>query len=134
MKDYNVLENTLNDITSIEPEYDFNNHNSLTRGHWKIKLGTREDREFALRFTQVINHRLTLDSKLFDFMISRYQEKTLSFAIAELYDIGFPVDDWVKAYLAYVLDKDDRFTSMLYIMNTLRKFNEDESDKDSPFI
>lgn len=134
MIDYDPFKLSPSDITSIEPEYDFEGKTSMTRGHWRVKIGASGDGQFALRFAQVMNHRLNQDSNLFDFMMNRYQDKTLSHAVAELYDIGFPVDDWVKEYIEYVLDKNDKFAAMLHIINTLRKFNEDQSDEDGPLI
>lgn len=128
MIDSNHFKLSVNDITSIEPEYDFNDKVSTTKGHWRVKLGTSGDGQFALKFTQVINYRLNRDENLFDFLKSKYQDKTLSHAVADLYDIGFPVDDWVKDYIQYVLDKDGKFAAMLHIISTLRKFNEDQSN------
>jgi hypothetical protein len=67
-------------------------------------------------------------------MKTRYADKSLSHAVRDLYDIGFPVDEWVKDFIAHVLDKNDKFAAMLHIINTLRKFNEDLSDEDGPLI
>lgn len=134
MIDYDPFKLSASDITSIEPEYDFEGKTSMTRGHWRVNIGANGDGQFALRFAQVMNHRLNKDSNLFDFMMNRYKDKTLSHAVAELYDIGFPVDEWVIEYIEYVLDRNDKFAAMLHIINTLRKFNEEQSDEDGPLI
>ena len=130
MIDYDPFKLSASDITSIEPEYDFEGKTSMTKGHWRVKLGTGGDGQFVLKFTQVMNHRLNQDSNLFNFMMSRYQDKTLSHAVAELYDIGFPVDEWVRDYITHVLDKNDKFAAMIHIISTLSKFNEDQSEED----
>lgn len=132
MIDYDPFKLDISEISSIVPEYDFEGNTSMTKGHWRIKIGVDGNGQFALRFAQVMNHRLNKDSNLFDFMMNRYKDKTLSHAIAELYDIGFPVDEWVLEYIEHVLSKNDRFAAMLQIMDTLRKFNEDQSDEDDP--
>jgi hypothetical protein len=132
MTDSDLFKFDVSDITSIEPEYYF--EEKTTKGHWRVKLGTSGDGQFALLFTQVINHKLNQDDNLFEFIKSKYQDKSLSHAVADLYDIGFPVDDWVKEYIQYVLDKDGKFAAMLHIISTLRKFNEDQSKEDDLFI
>jgi len=136
MIDYDPFKLDVSDITSIEPEYDFGSKQEKcsTKGHWIVKIGISGDGQFALQFTQVINHRLNKDDNLFNFMKTRYADKSLSHAVRDLYDIGFPVDEWVKEFITHVLDKNDKFAAMLHIISTLRKFNEDSSDEDGPLI
>jgi hypothetical protein len=128
MRDYSPFEFDVKDITGIEPVYDFNKKESSVKGHFHIHMG--KDSSFNLRFASVLNHKVTYDSNLFAFLMDNYSEKTLSEAVYDLYDMGFPIDEWVKDYLTYAIDKDDRFAAMLHIVSTLRKFNEDHSDED----
>jgi len=134
MKDFDPYKFDVDEITAIDPVYDFNKEKSSVKGHFNVQMGTRGDSSFNLRFSAVLNHRVTYDSNLFAFLMDNYSEKTLSDAVRDLYDIGFPIDEWVKDYLLYALDKDDRFAAMLHIVSTLKKFNEDSSDEDGPLI
>lgn len=128
MKDYNPFEFNVDEITTIDPVYDFDKKKSSVKGHFNIHMGP--DSSFNLRFASVLNHKVTYDSNLFAFLMDNYSEKTLSDAVYDLYDMGCPVDEWVKDYLTYAIDKDDRFAAMLHVVSTLRKFNEDRSDDD----
>jgi hypothetical protein len=134
MIDYNPFEFDVKSITSITPVYDFDTKYSRTKGHFDIQVGFQKDRNFSMRFSSVMNHRAKQDSRLFDFLMNNYSEKSLSLAVHDLYDIGFPVNEWVIEYIEYVLQRNDNFSAMLSIMNTLRKFNEDLSDEDDPLI
>lgn len=134
MIDYNPFEFDVKSITSITPVYDYDTQYSRTKGHFNIQLGFQEGRSFSMRFSSVINHRAQQDSNLFDFLMNNYSEKSLSAAVRDLYDVGFPVDEWVVEYIEFVLQKNNNFSAMLNIMNTLRKFNEDLSEDDDPLI
>lgn len=133
MVDYNPQKFDVKSITSIVPVYDLDNKNELTAGHFNIRyiqIGFDQSRSFCIKFTSVINNRAKNDANLFNFLMENYKDKSLSLAVSDLYDIGFPVDEWVVDYLEHVLGQNDHFATMLVIMATLRDFNKDQSDDD----
>ena len=130
MVDYNSHEFDVKSITGIVPVYDFDNKNELAVGHFDIQIGFEQSKSFSIKFTSVINNRAKNDANLFSFLMDNYKNKSLSLAVSDLYDIGFPVDEWVLEYLEHVLGKNSNFATMLAIMATLKKFNEDQSEDD----
>ena len=46
---------------------------------------------------------------------------------AFLYDIGFPIEEWVVNYIQHITSKSDRYISMLQLLTTLRSFGEEDS-------
>ena len=115
-------------ITNIEPKYDFKEN---SEGKFEVyvdhKLG------FTVRFGSFMDHKLELDrnengGELFMFLMNNYHKKTISHAICDLYDIGFPVDDWVKDYIEYLTNQSSRYATMFKLLTTLRDFGDDLDD------
>lgn len=129
MKQDNPLTFDCNDILSITPEYDFSQTGG---GKFRVEMDVNGDAAFTIRFGAFMNYRLELDKthnngELFMFLMNNYSDKTVSHALCDLYDIGFPVDEWVVDYIQYITSKSDRYASMIRLLTTLRSFGEDDS-------
>lgn len=123
----------VNKLYGIDPVYDYINKKSQTSGHFSVHVD--KDNSFNVKFSSVLGHRVKTDDGLFAFLTNKYKDSTLSHAVSDLYDIGFPVDEWVKDYITHVIEKNSNFVVMLQIMATLRHFNEQDSDDpDEPII
>lgn len=118
----------VNSITNIDPKYNFNENSD---GKFEVyvdhKLG------FTVRFGAFMDHKLELDrnengGELFMFLMNNYHKKTISHAIHDLYDIGFPVDQWVKDYIEYLTNESSRYATMFRLLTTLRDFGDDLDD------
>ena len=136
MKALNEYESVLNDITTIDPVYDFSKEKSSVSGYFNVQLGTQSavSSSFRVKFSSVMNHKAAQDNDLFAFLMNNYGNKTLSDAVYDLYDTGFPVDQWVKEYLAHIVAQFPMYAAMLAIEGTLSKFNEDPSGEDDLLI
>jgi hypothetical protein len=122
----NPLEFDTNDITSIVPEYDFAERGE---GRFRVEVGHKQEACFTIRFGSFLDHRLTVDQEkgdgeLFVFMMNNYSDKTVSHVIDDLYDIGFPVDEWVIEYIQDLLNKSTKYAAMLKLFTTLLNFDE----------
>jgi len=117
-------------IRSISPTYT-SSSNTRVDGHFTVKVGTSDDSSNTLKlpFKVILNHKIQNDTGLFDFLTKGYSDKNLSKAVADLYDIGFPVDDWVKEYIVHTLDNTPRYVALLSLINFLKKFREEDSDE-----
>lgn len=122
----------IENIRKIEPIYDFESATGLD-GHFEVRVGLSENtlNKLELPFKVIIHHRLKEDENLLDFLKDNYADKGLSKAIADLYDIGFPVNDWVKDYLTDCLDNSPKYYALLSLINFLKSINGTTDDKDS---
>ena len=122
------------DIKIITPVYDFEDNPG--KGCFEISTDLNGDVAFRIRFGAFMDHRLDIDrqennGELFMFLMNRYSDKTVSHAIHDLYDLGFPVDDWVKVYVDYLLTKKtSKMSAMLTLLSALRSFGGDADDLD----
>jgi len=130
MMSNNPFEFNTKDITSIVPEYDFT---EVGEGRFRVELGYNKDAAFTIRFGAFMDHRLKEDQKqtsgdLFMFMMNNYSDKTISHAIYDLYDIGFPVNEWVVDYIKYITSQSGKYGAMINLLSTLRNFGEEDSN------
>jgi hypothetical protein len=102
------------EITRVDAKFDFNNE---LGGHFDIYFGPDTVDPFTLSFIPFLDERVNKDDALFKY-ISDNKDKcpTVSYTILELYDLGMPVDDWVKEYI------NSRSQVNAELFNTLIKF------------
>jgi len=129
------FEFNINDITQIEPSYDYEDHN---KGNFEIYVDNEV--AFTIRFGAFMDARLQIDredseGRLFMFLMNNYSDKTISHAITDLYDMGFPIDDWVKEYVETLMKRSSKYSAMLRMLSMLKNFgDEDSGDYDSGSI
>ena len=131
MKSSDPFEFDIDTITKIEPKYDFKDN-----GEGKFNVHVDHRVAFTVRFGSFMDYRLELDrvdnnGELFMFLMNKYHKKTISHAIHDLYDIGFPIDEWVKEYITYLTNKNSKYAAMFLLLSTLRNFGEDDLDTGS---
>lgn len=90
MEDYDVQ------ITDVIPVYDFE---EVSGGYFKVYFGGDKEDPFTLGFIPLLDARVKQDDNLFDYLKKTAKDLTASHAIQDLYDIGFPVNDWVIEYI-----------------------------------
>ena len=107
------------DITKIEPIYDFQ---EVSGGYFEIYFGYNHKDPFKVSFVPFLERRVKQDQKLYDYLKTTSQDKTVSDAIFDLYDIGFPVDSWVKEYVEYAKENVsvNLFNALVLFFNTLQ--------------
>lgn len=122
------FEFNINDITRIEPSYDFKD-----QGKGKFEIYVDNEMAFTIRFGAFMDSRLQIDRKesegrLFMFLMNNYSNKTVSHAIADLYDMGFSVDDWVREYIEDLIKRSSKHSAMLRMLSMLKNFGEEGFD------
>lgn len=129
MIDFDPLKLDPYKITEIIPVYDFKG----SKGHFNLKFGVTKKKSFNIKFAAVMEYRVQQDESLYSFLKTKYSEndRSLSEAIQDLYDIGFPVDDWVKDYLHHVMDTNEKFITMMKILGAITSFDEDDREDNS---
>lgn len=118
----------VNSITDINPKYDLNN---TAGGYFVIVCDGLGDFSFNIQMSSVINYKLEREdaegsSNLFDFISSRFKDLTLSHAVMDLYDLGFPVDEWVVDYISWLNGQRKNYSAMLSLLAALQSFGDDE--------
>ena len=87
-------------ITSIEAVYDFN---KTANGHFLVCFNHDNESPFKLSFVPFLDYLIRKDEKLFVYLkehvIHEDDSITVSHAISDLYEIGFPVEDLVREYI-----------------------------------
>lgn len=110
-------------IARIEPvyEYDF-----VAGGYFALYIGDNDSEPFKLSFAPFLNDRIEKDKALFEYLEKKSKDSTISHAIYDLYDIGFPVDEWVQEYLDDVKSKvDPKLLQALFTFyNYIKKFGD----------
>lgn len=129
MDNTNPLTFNCDNISSINPEYDFSQTGG---GKFVVEMSADGSVSFTIRFGAVVDYQLELDKahnngELFMFLMNNYSDKTISHALRDLYDIGFPIEEWVVNYIQHITSKSDRYISMLQLLTTLRSFGEEDS-------
>jgi len=115
-------------ITDIKPKYDFDEI-----GNGKFEIFINGDMTFTIRFGAFLDYQLNIDreqnnGELFMFLMNRYSDKTVSHAIYDLYDIGFPVDTWLINYIDHLANRSTKYNAMLRMLSMLKNFGEDNAD------
>ena len=116
------------DITEIKPKYDFKEV-----GEGKFEVFVDNEVAFTIRFGAFMDYQLNVDKdenggELFMFLMNRYSDKTVSHAIYDLYDIGFPVDTWLINYIDHLANHNTKYNAMLRMLSMLKNFGEDDAD------
>ena len=108
-------------ITSIEPVYDFER---VGGGYFKIHFGIGGD-PFKLSFVPFLDNRVRQSEDLFNYLKKTSKDLTVSHAIYDLYDLGFPVDEWVHEYIEMVQGSvnGDLFNKLITFYNYIKNFN-----------
>ena len=81
--------------------------------------------------SNVVNYKLEQEEKegvvdLFEFISNNFKELTLSHAVADLYDLGFPVDEWVINYISHLNKERKSYSAMLSLLAALQDFGDDK--------
>lgn len=110
-------------LTEVKPCYDYN---KVGGGHFKLHFGPDKEMQFTLGFVPFLDHKLKEDDKLFEYIKKHHSDKTVSHAIYDLYDMGFPVDQWVEDYIEMAkIDVNPKmFNAMLDFYKYLKNFGE----------
>ena len=108
-------------LTTINPVYDFS---KVSGGYFELHFGYNDSEPFKLSFVPFLDRRLQDDEKLFDYIKSTANDKTVSHAIEDLYSLGFPVDDWDREYVEYAKDSvsAELFNSLIMFFNEIKSF------------
>ena len=124
-QDYKVL--------MVEPKYDFD---KTTGGYFEVYFDL-DDMPFKLSFVPFLDHFLRKNDDLFKYLKKTSKDLTISHAIYDLYDIGFPIDEWVKEYIEVVKGNvsADLFNILIEFYNMIKNFNpsgsNDQQSKDN---
>jgi hypothetical protein len=110
-------------LTSIQPCYDYD---KVGGGHFKLFFGVSGEMPYTLGFTSFLERRLRDDDALFDYIKKHHRDKTVSHAIHDLYDMGFPVDSWVHDYIEVAREDVDpkMFNALLNFYKYIKDFGE----------
>ena len=117
------MENELNYKTArIEPVYNFD---KVSGGHFEIYFEVEDSDPFKLSFVPFLDHKIRQNSDLFDYLKKTSKDLTVSHAIYDLYDIGFPVDEWVIDYMEVARNSvsKDLFNKLIEFYNLIKDFN-----------
>lgn len=123
MEDYKVIR--------VEPQYDFKN---VAGGHFEVYFDVNDD-PFKLSFVPFLDHHVRKNDDLFKYLKKTSKDLTVSHAIYDLYDIGFPIDEWVKDYVEVAKENvtADLFNILIKFYNMIKNFNPsgsaDQNDK-----
>lgn len=111
-------------ITEVIPKYDFE---KVAGGYFEIHFGFDKVDPFKLSFVPFLDYRLRNDSKLFDYLNTKPKDQTVSHAIYDLYDLGFPIDEWVEDYIEMAKDSvsADLFNALMQFYIHLKNFGND---------
>jgi len=115
-------------VTYIEPVYNYSN---VAGGYFNVYFGHDDKNPFKLSFAAFLEYRVREDVALYEYLQKRDDESnTVSHAIYDLYDIGFPVDVWVEEYIEYVKTRVDRrlFNALVQLFTTIKGFNSGSAD------
>jgi hypothetical protein len=117
-------------ITNVEPVYDFK---KVAGGHFNVYFGEDDDSPFTLGFIPLLDARVKQDDNLFDYLKKTKKDLTASHAIQDLYDIGFPVDEWVKEYFEEARENVDPvlFDALVRFYTYVKYFNSSSGSLDS---
>lgn len=113
MEDYKVIK--------VEPQYDFDN---VAGGYFEVYFDVNDD-PFKLSFVPFLDHHLRNNDNLFQYLKKTSKDLTVSHAIYDLYDIGFPIDEWVKDYVEIAKENvsADLFNILIKFYNMIKNFN-----------
>ena len=113
-------------ITKVIPIYEYDD---VSGGYFEVYFGLSEAATFKLSFAMFLDHRIRQDKDLFDYLLKTVKDKTCSDAIYNLYDIGFPVDEWVTDYfeMAKKSVSIELFNAMMQFYFYMKSYRSDSS-------
>lgn len=113
---------SITEPSKIVPVYDFKN---LTGGHFEIHTDGESDLPYLISFVPFLARRVAEDRKLFEYLKKTTKGLTVSHAIHDLYDIGFPVDAWIVDYYKVTGGtNDDMFNVLMQFYQYIKTFGE----------
>jgi len=113
----------IDSITHIKTHYDYD---KVGGGCFEVFLGVgKDDPSFNLKMSSLMERRMKTDEDLFMFVMNNYHKKTISHAIYDLYDMGFPIDDWIKEHIEHLIKTNKQFISLMSLFTSLKNFGED---------
>lgn len=117
----------VNTISEIEPKYDLKD---TAGGYFRIHTNI-SGLVFNMSMSSVINYKLEQEEEegvvdLFEFIANNFKDLTLSHAVADLYDLGFPVDEWVINYISHLNKERKSYSAMLSLLAALQDFGDDK--------
>ena len=129
MNRHELQEFDINTIASIKPKYDYD---AFVGGHFVVNTNLYE-LSFNVSMSNVINYKLEREESeditaLFDFIANNFKDLTISHAVTDLYDLGFPVDEWVIDYISYLNTKRKDYSAMLSLLAALQDFGDDDKN------
>ena len=112
-------------IKSITPVYDYS---KVSGGYFLLTFGS-DSTPFKLSFVPFLEQRVREDENLFAYLKKTVKDKTVSDAIFDLYDLGFPVDEWVIDHIEKAKESvtPDMFNALVQFYNFIKDFNNDPS-------
>jgi hypothetical protein len=110
------------EITDIIPFYDYKN---VSGGYFKIFYNYDGAETFNLSFVPFLDSRVRQSTELFEYLKKTTKDLTVSHAIYDLYDLGFPVDDWVREYIEGAKESisGNIFNELVKFYNFIKDFN-----------
>ena len=110
-------------VTKIMPIYNFQD---VAGGYFEVYFGYNHKDPFKVSFVPFLELRVKRDERLLEYLKKTAKDKTISDSIYDLYDIGFPVDAWVREYIEYARDNvsANMFNALILFFNTIRKSND----------
>lgn len=129
MNDYNALDQF--QITNVEPVYEYE---KIAGGYFNVYFG-KDDEPFRLSFAPFLNYIVQKDSKLLSYLKKKANTESISTTVYDLYDIGAPVDEWVRDYMDLAKTQVDPklFHAMLQFYYFMKNFGYSEGDISGSF-
>ena len=109
-------------ITRINPVYDFD---KVACGYFEIYVDYDTKDPFKLSFVPFLDHQIRNNSELFDYLKKTSKDLTVSHAIYDLYDIGVPIEDWVREYVEIAKNATSAglFNALIQFYLHIKNFN-----------
>ena len=114
-------------VRSVLRIYDFRD---VAGGYFEVYFGYNTTDPFKLSFVPFLDKRVREDKRLYDYLKQTSSDRTVSDAIFDLYDIGFPVDAWVEEYVEYAKENVSvsLFNALIHFFNHIKSFNSGSKD------
>lgn len=111
-------------VTSVTPEYG----SSLLDGHFNVTFDVTDDTLFRLSFSAFLRHRFVLDEALKKYVrnLDKDDTYTASAIVADMYDLGLPMEEWVCEYMEVVKTRMSTFGTLIKLFHFLKSFGDDE--------
>ena len=109
-------------ITKIEPVYDFE---KVAGGYFEVYFDYDTKDPFKLSFVPFLDHQIRHNTELFEYLKKTSKDLTVSHAICDLYDLGVPIDDWVKDYVEIAKNATSAglFNALVQFYMHIKNFN-----------